>query len=187
MLPMCADMGVGCVQYSPQGKGRLTRPGHADRSVGGRCGGEILRPGCRPAGRGRGPARCRVAGHPDVEGRAGLAAGQARRIGADRRSHQAAPPRRRRGPGRGRDHRGRDPTARGAVHTAGSRLVVKRAAPAARKSRQEFPSRLGLGLHPARERLRMTVSTARELEQATPELEERFTHSGWYKRNLSRS
>jgi hypothetical protein len=28
----------------------------------------------------------------------------------------------------------------------------------------------------------MTVSTARELEQATPELEERFTHSGCYKR-----
>ena len=28
----------------------------------------------------------------------------------------------------------------------------------------------------------MTVSTARELEQATPDLEERFTHSGCYKR-----
>jgi aryl-alcohol dehydrogenase-like predicted oxidoreductase len=26
MLPMCANMGVGCVPYSPQGKGRLTRP-----------------------------------------------------------------------------------------------------------------------------------------------------------------
>ena len=26
MLPMCADMGVGCIPYSPQGKGRLTRP-----------------------------------------------------------------------------------------------------------------------------------------------------------------
>ena len=26
MLPMCLDMGVGCVPYSPQGKGRLTRP-----------------------------------------------------------------------------------------------------------------------------------------------------------------
>jgi 1-deoxyxylulose-5-phosphate synthase len=26
VLPMCADMGVGCVPYSPQGKGRLTRP-----------------------------------------------------------------------------------------------------------------------------------------------------------------
>jgi hypothetical protein len=25
MLPMCADMGVGCVSYSPEGKGRLTR------------------------------------------------------------------------------------------------------------------------------------------------------------------
>jgi 1-deoxyxylulose-5-phosphate synthase len=24
MLPMCADLGVGCVPYSPQGKGRLT-------------------------------------------------------------------------------------------------------------------------------------------------------------------
>ena len=94
------------------------------------------------------------------------------RIGADRRSHQAAPPRRRRGRGRGRGHldRGRDPAARGAVNTAGSLLVVKRAAPAARKSRQEFPSRLGLGQHPAREGLRTTVSTARELKQATPEL-----------------
>ena len=29
----------------------------------------------------------------------------------------------------------------------------------------------------------MTVCTARELEQATPELEERFTHSGCYKRH----
>src|SRR5512132_3103216 len=26
MLPMCEDMGVGVVPYSPQGKGRLTRP-----------------------------------------------------------------------------------------------------------------------------------------------------------------
>jgi aryl-alcohol dehydrogenase-like predicted oxidoreductase len=26
LLPMCADMGVGVVPYSPQGKGRLTRP-----------------------------------------------------------------------------------------------------------------------------------------------------------------
>ena len=26
MLPMCQDMGVGVVPYSPQGKGRLTRP-----------------------------------------------------------------------------------------------------------------------------------------------------------------
>jgi 1-deoxyxylulose-5-phosphate synthase len=26
MLPLCADTGVGCVPYSPQGKGRLTRP-----------------------------------------------------------------------------------------------------------------------------------------------------------------
>jgi aryl-alcohol dehydrogenase-like predicted oxidoreductase len=26
MLPMCLDMGVGAVPYSPQGKGRLTRP-----------------------------------------------------------------------------------------------------------------------------------------------------------------
>jgi 1-deoxyxylulose-5-phosphate synthase len=26
LLPMCADMGVGVVPYSPQGKGRLARP-----------------------------------------------------------------------------------------------------------------------------------------------------------------
>ena len=26
MLPLCADMGVGCVPYSPLGKGRLARP-----------------------------------------------------------------------------------------------------------------------------------------------------------------
>lgn len=26
LLPMCADMGVGSVPYSPQGKGRLARP-----------------------------------------------------------------------------------------------------------------------------------------------------------------
>ena len=26
MLPLCADLGVGAIPYSPQGKGRLTRP-----------------------------------------------------------------------------------------------------------------------------------------------------------------
>jgi aryl-alcohol dehydrogenase-like predicted oxidoreductase len=26
LLPMCADMGVGAVPYSPQGQGRLARP-----------------------------------------------------------------------------------------------------------------------------------------------------------------
>ena len=26
MLPMCADLGVGCIPYSPLGKGRLARP-----------------------------------------------------------------------------------------------------------------------------------------------------------------
>ncbi len=26
MIPLCADLGVGLVPYSPQGKGRLTRP-----------------------------------------------------------------------------------------------------------------------------------------------------------------
>ncbi|MET0694520.1 MAG: aldo/keto reductase, partial [Propionibacteriaceae bacterium] len=30
MLPMCADLGVGCVPYSPLGKGRLARPWGAD-------------------------------------------------------------------------------------------------------------------------------------------------------------
>ena len=35
LLPMCADMGVGVVPYSPQGKGRLTRPWgeQSDRSA----------------------------------------------------------------------------------------------------------------------------------------------------------
>jgi aryl-alcohol dehydrogenase-like predicted oxidoreductase len=35
MLPLCADLGVGCIPYSPQGKGRLTRPWGAqtDRSA----------------------------------------------------------------------------------------------------------------------------------------------------------
>ena len=33
MLPMCLDMGVGCVPYSPQGKGRLTRPWGSRRNV----------------------------------------------------------------------------------------------------------------------------------------------------------
>ena len=34
LIPMCADMGVGLVPYSPQGKGRLTRPfgAQSDRS-----------------------------------------------------------------------------------------------------------------------------------------------------------
>jgi aryl-alcohol dehydrogenase-like predicted oxidoreductase len=26
LLPMCADLGVGCIPYSPLGKGRLARP-----------------------------------------------------------------------------------------------------------------------------------------------------------------
>ena len=35
LLPMCADMGVGAVPYSPQGKGRLARPwgAQSDRST----------------------------------------------------------------------------------------------------------------------------------------------------------
>ena len=94
MLPMCADMGVGCVLYSPQGKGRLTRPWGTQTN---RSAVDVVAKSfdldVDPAGRRRGPARCRVARHPNVAGRVGLAADQACRVGADRRSHQAAPPR----------------------------------------------------------------------------------------------
>jgi aryl-alcohol dehydrogenase-like predicted oxidoreductase len=34
MLPMCFDMGVGCVPYSPLGKGRLARPWGANTQRG---------------------------------------------------------------------------------------------------------------------------------------------------------
>ncbi|MET1005879.1 MAG: aldo/keto reductase, partial [Propionibacteriaceae bacterium] len=34
MLPMCADLGVGCVPYSPLGKGRLARPWGVDTQRG---------------------------------------------------------------------------------------------------------------------------------------------------------
>jgi aryl-alcohol dehydrogenase-like predicted oxidoreductase len=33
LLPMCADMGVGAVPYSPQGKGRLARPGASSHTA----------------------------------------------------------------------------------------------------------------------------------------------------------
>ncbi len=43
MLPMCAEMGVGCIRYSPQGKGRLTRRGGADPAFCQGCGREDIR------------------------------------------------------------------------------------------------------------------------------------------------
>jgi aryl-alcohol dehydrogenase-like predicted oxidoreductase len=43
MLPMCAEMGVGCIPYSPQGKGRLTRRGGADPAFCQGCGCEDIR------------------------------------------------------------------------------------------------------------------------------------------------
>ena len=64
MLPMCADMGVGCVPYSPQGKGGLTRPWGSRPTGRPSMWWRSLRPGRRPAGRRRGPARCRGPGIP---------------------------------------------------------------------------------------------------------------------------
>jgi len=83
MLPMCADMGVGCIPYSPQG-----------------------------------------AGNPHVSSRYRLAVVEARRVGPNRGRHQAAPPCR-----RGRRHRchidrRRNLSARSALHTLGTLLVV---------------------------------------------------------------
>jgi hypothetical protein len=43
MLPMCAEMGVGCIPYSPQGRGRRTRRGGADPAFCQGCGCEDLR------------------------------------------------------------------------------------------------------------------------------------------------
>jgi aryl-alcohol dehydrogenase-like predicted oxidoreductase len=44
MLPMCDGIGVDCVPVLSARQGQAHPPEHADRSVGRRCGGEILRP-----------------------------------------------------------------------------------------------------------------------------------------------
>ena len=92
MLPMCLDMGVGCIPYSPQGKGRLTRPWGQQTRVPTRT------PWPRAStwtSTGRSSTRCRGrrgARRADGAGGAGLGAVEAGGVRPARRRHQAAPP-----------------------------------------------------------------------------------------------
>ncbi|TCN35225.1 aryl-alcohol dehydrogenase-like predicted oxidoreductase [Kribbella orskensis] len=95
MLPMCSDMGVGCIPYSPLGKGRLARPWgqHTQRSdsdhVAKTFDLDVDRPVVDAVQQVR---RTRSAHGSD---RPGLAPVQARGLRPDRRGNQAPPPRRR--------------------------------------------------------------------------------------------
>ena len=90
LMAMCADMGVGLVPYSPQGKGRLARPWGEQslRSTVDKVVQAFDSPLDEPvvnavaAGR-RGPRR------DHGPGRAGLGAGQPRRLRPDRRRDQS--------------------------------------------------------------------------------------------------
>ena len=115
MLPLCADLGVGVIPWSPLARGRLTAGlgchdgAQRDRRV---------RPDALPRRRrgdrrGRGDDRRAARRQPGAgRPRLGVAAPDRRR--PDHRRHQAGPPRRRRGLARPRAHRrrGRRPLER---------------------------------------------------------------------------
>ena len=92
LMAMCGDMGVGLVPYSPNGKGRLARPGVSRASAP-----APTRSSRRSTRRTTSPSstRCRrsprrAASHGS--GRPRVGAAQPARLGADRRRDQAAPP-----------------------------------------------------------------------------------------------
>jgi hypothetical protein len=110
LMAMCADMGVGVVPYSPQGKGRLARP-WGDQSH--RCG--PRRPvfrftARRIGGQGR-PAHLRSSWRHYGSSRAGLGAEEFRHICTHRRGNEAAPSTR------------SDRSARPAPHRRGDRVA----------------------------------------------------------------
>ena len=124
LMAMCADMGVGLVPYSPQGKGRLARP-WGEQSLRSTVD-NVVQSFDSPLDEPVVNAVQRVAEAGGVTmAQVALAwvLTQPGRLRADRRSHQAAPPPRgRRGP-RPAAHRGRDPDAGRALHTPRAVLV----------------------------------------------------------------
>ena len=132
LIAMCADMGVGLVPYSPQGKGRLARPwgeqslrSTVDKIV------KSFDSPLRRARRQRGPAGRRGARRDHGPGRVGVGTGQPGRVRPDRRSDQDTSPSR---GGRGTGtpaHGRRGPDAGSAVHPARPELVLTARAPGA--------------------------------------------------------
>jgi len=92
LLPMCADMGVGAVPYSPQGKGRLARPWgeQSKRSSEDKVVQAFDSP--RRARRQRGPTGCRSEGCDHGSGGVGVGSAQSLRLRTHHRSDQAPSP-----------------------------------------------------------------------------------------------
>lgn len=124
MLPMCADMGAGCIPYSLFGKGRLARPWGQQTARGDTD--QVAKTFDLDADRPVVDAVQQIAeerGAPMAQvGIAWLLSKPVVSAPGGRR-HQAAPPRRRGRRPRPHPQRGRDAAARGAVHHP-ARLVV---------------------------------------------------------------
>src|SRR3954462_3089404 len=119
MLPLCADLGVGVIPWSPLARGRLTREWDATtaRSETDEVGRSLYQPQARligrvvvqaagPADRRTGRLHRRRPGRVVRPGGPGVDALQAGHHRADRRRHEAPTPRRRRGRGRSDPYRG---------------------------------------------------------------------------------
>ena len=125
LMAMCADMGVGIVPYSPQGKGRLAsslRRAVTPLRRGPR--GPVLRLTARRACGERRPAHRRGPWRHHGPGGARVGAEESRCLGTHCGSDQApSPAGSHRGAGSA-PHRGRDSVTRGAVHTPRAVLVL---------------------------------------------------------------
>ncbi len=127
MIPLCIDQGVGIIPWSPLATGQACPAmGRHDESIRERR----VRPHPVPARRPdrrrrRGPGR-RSARHHAGPGGHRVGAGEAGDHGADRRRHQAAPPRRCHRGGRRAVERRRDRVAGEAVRAARGRRVQLR-------------------------------------------------------------
>ena len=124
MLPLCADQGIGVIPWSPLARGRLTRDWDevTERSSETDEFGTTAVPARTPTA----PSSTRRRGGrgawgPPGPGGAGLDAVQAGGHRADRRCHQASPPRRRRRGRRCGAQRRGDRLARGALRPARGR------------------------------------------------------------------
>ena len=117
MLPLCADLGVGVIPWSPLARGRLTRDWDATtaRSETDEFGKTLYRDDDAAIVDAVGDDR-RAARRQPGPGRAGLGVAAPGRRRPDHRRHQAGPPRRRRGLARPRAHRRRGRRARTPVH-----------------------------------------------------------------------
>ena len=127
LMAMCADMGVGLVPYSPQGKGRLARP-WGEQSLRSTVD-KVVQSFDSPLDEPVVKEVQRVAEDPrrdDGAGRTRVGPAQPGRLRADRRRDQAAPPPR---GGRGAGvtaHRRRGRGAGSAVHESRALLVLTR-------------------------------------------------------------